>query len=129
MKDIENRGDLELLVDTFYGKVKGDPVIGYLFEEVAGIDWEKHLPKMYDFWETTLFHKAGYKGNPMKVHMDLNEKEPLQKAHFDHWLTLFNETVDELFAGTQAEIIKQKGLSIATVMQIKAHRKGIPISS
>lgn len=124
MKDIQSREDLELLVNTFYDKVKKDQVIGYLFEEVAGIDWESHLPKMYDFWETTLFHQPVYKGNPMEIHLNLNKKEPLRKEHFDQWLTLFYETVDELFKGQKAETIKQKGLSIATVMQIKVSKNG-----
>ena len=77
---------------------------------------------MYDFWETTLFHKAIYKGNPMKVHLDLNIKIPLNKRHFDQWLWMFNETVDELFYGEKADLAKTRALSIATVMQIKIHQ-------
>ncbi|MCK5470329.1 MAG: group III truncated hemoglobin, partial [Cyclobacteriaceae bacterium] len=72
-QDIESRKDIELLVDTFYEKVLKDETIGYIFSEIANIDLAKHMPLMYDFWETTLFHKANYKGNPMKVHVDLNE--------------------------------------------------------
>ncbi len=39
--------------------------------------------------------------------------------HFQRWILLFNETVDELFKGEKAELIKQRALSISTVMQIK----------
>ncbi len=74
---------------------------------------------MYDFWETTLFHTAAYKGNPMQVHKALNEKLALQKEHFDVWLSLFKKTVDELFVGTIAELAKQRAQSIAMVMQLK----------
>ena len=121
-KDIENRKDIELLVDTFYKKVLKDKTIGYIFNKVAKIDWEKHLPLMYNFWETTILHKASYKGNPMKIHIDLNVKEPLKKEHFDQWLSMFNETVDELFHGEKAELAKTRALSIATVIQIKIHQ-------
>ena len=121
-QDIESRKDIELLVDTFYEKVLKDETIGYIFSEIANIDLAKHMPLMYDFWETTLFHKANYKGNPMKVHADLNEKVPLKKAHFDQWLFMFNETVDELFFGEKAELAKTRALSIATVMQIKIYQ-------
>ena len=121
-KDIENRKDIELLVDTFYKKVLKDNTIGYIFNKVAKIDWEKHLPLMYNFWETTILHKASYKGNPMKIHIDLNTKEPLKKAHFDQWLSMFNETVDELFHGEKAELSKTRALSIATLMQIKIYQ-------
>ncbi|MCK5281470.1 MAG: group III truncated hemoglobin [Cyclobacteriaceae bacterium] len=121
-QDIESRKDIELLVDTFYEKVLKDETIGYIFSEIANIDLAKHMPLMYDFWETTLFHKANYKGNPMKVHVDLNEKVPLKKAHFDQWLSMFNKTVDELFSGEKAELAKTRALSIATVMQIKIYQ-------
>jgi len=121
-KDIENRKDIELLVNSFYKKVLKDETIGYIFNDVAKIDWKKHLPLMYNFWETTILHKASYKGNPMKIHIDLNTKEPLNKAHFDQWLLMFNETVDELFEGEKAEMAKTRALSIATIMQIKIYQ-------
>ncbi len=121
-KDIENRKDIELLVDAFYEKVLQDETIGYIFNEVAKIDLAKHMPLMYDFWETTLFHKANYKGNPMRVHVDLHAKEPLKKVHFDRWLSMFKETIDELFHGEKAELAKTRALSIATVMQIKIYQ-------
>lgn len=123
MKNIENRDDIKLLVDSFYKKVLQDPTIGHFFTEVIKIDFEKHMPKLYDFWETTLFHTAGYKGNPMKVHKDLNEKSPLQKEHFDAWISMFKETVDELFEGQMAELAKQRAQSIAMVMQLKIDDK------
>ena len=53
--DIRNRKDIEKLVNTFYDKVKTDDVIGYLFNDVAKVNWENHLPKMYNFWENILF--------------------------------------------------------------------------
>lgn len=120
-KDIETRKDIEILVDSFYKKVLKDETIGYIFKDVANINLEKHMPTMYDFWETTLFHSSVYKGNPMNIHLKLNNKEPLKKSHFEQWLALFNETVDELFHGEKAELAKTRALSIATVMQIKIH--------
>lgn len=117
--DIENREDIIQLVDAFYNKVLKNNTIGFIFNDIAKIDLEKHIPKMYDFWETTLFHKAVYKGNPMVIHTDLNKKSPLKKTHFDEWIKLFNDTVDELYHGEKAELAKTRALSIATVMQIK----------
>lgn len=119
--DITTREDVELLVDQFYAKVLDDHKLGYIFKDVAKIDLKNHMPTMYDFWESTLFHKTLYRGNPMKIHLDLNEKEKLKKAHFDQWLRLFNETVDQFFTGEKAELAKTRALSIATVMQIKLH--------
>ena len=38
---------------------------------------------------------------------------PVGKAHFDRWLELFLETVDENFSGPKAEEAKGRALSIA----------------
>jgi hemoglobin len=117
--DITSRKDIELLIDTFYGKVRKDESLGYIFDDVAKVDWKNHLPVMYDFWETTLFHSGKYRRNAMQVHLDLNEKILLTKAHFDRWLLLFSNTVDELFAGENANNAKTRALYIATMIQIK----------
>jgi hemoglobin len=117
--DIENRADVEHLINTFYDKVKQDNVIGFIFNDVAKVNWEKHLPVMYDFWENIIFYTNTYSGNPMKVHMHLSQRTPLTREHFQRWLQLFTETVDELFEGGKANIAKEKAISIATIMQAK----------
>lgn len=127
-KDISNRADIQELVDTFYIKVRADETIGYLFNEVAQVNWEQHLPRMYDFWENILFQTGSFKGNPMAAHVQLHQKSPLSAAHFDRWQQLFNATVDELFEGDMAELIKQRALSIATMMRIKVFPTNDPKS-
>ena len=52
--DIRNRKDIEKLVNSFYDKIKSDVVIGYMFNDVAKVNWEKHLAIMYNFWENIL---------------------------------------------------------------------------
>ena len=126
--DIANRTDIQLLVDTFYTKVRADATIGYLFNDVARVTWELHLPRMYDFWENILFQTGSFKGNPMAAHVQLHQKSPLTAGHFEQWLKLFLATVDELFEGDKAELIKQRARSIATMMQIKVHPSNDPKS-
>lgn len=117
--DIRNRQGIELLINTFYEKVKMDDTIGYFFKEIIPVNWEKHLPVMYNFWESVLFYTGNYEGNPMMLHLQLHQKSPLQEAHFRQWLSLFTETTDELFEGENAELIKQKAHNIAGIMQVK----------
>ncbi|MBK7958063.1 MAG: group III truncated hemoglobin [Bacteroidetes bacterium] len=118
-KDLSNREDIEILINAFYDKVKTDPIIGHFFTSVVEVNWEKHLPVMYDFWESILFQKSNYSGNPMAKHQEIHNKYPLKMEDFQHWIALFTETVDENFEGNNAETAKQRGMSIATVMQIK----------
>ncbi len=119
MEDIKSREDIEFLIQTFYSKALKDKTIGHFFNEVVSLDLESHLPKMYDFWEMVLFDSSEYKGNPMKVHQDLNTKSAMNKTHFDVWISLFNETVDANFSGAKANHAKTRALSMATMIQIK----------
>ena len=118
-KDIENKKDIELLINNFYDKVKTDPTIGFIFNDIVKVSWERHLHVMYDFWDNTLFYTGGYVGNPMEIHKRLNNVIPLKAEYFQQWTLLFISTVDELFIGEKAELAKQRAISISTVMQIK----------
>jgi len=124
--DIENRDDVKLLINAFYDKVKQNDKIGYIFNDIGKVNWEKHLPVMYDFWENTLFYTGNYTGNPMQSHKALHRRFPLSKEHFNRWLSLFTSTVDELYEGEKAELAKQRAMSIATIMQIKIIQDGHP---
>ena len=117
--DINSRGDVERLVTKFYEKVIADPLLGPIFTEVVQVNWEKHLPVMFNFWENALFYTGNYSGNPMMSHQRLNEIFPLQEQHFNQWVLLLTETVDELFEGEKANLAKQKALSISTILRIK----------
>jgi hemoglobin len=119
LPDINTRDDIKVLVDTFYEKIKADKTIGIIFTEKLQLDWEKHLPIMYNFWDNILFYTGTYNGNPMALHQHIHEKIGLKKEDFEKWLEIFCATTDELYAGNNAETIKQRAKSIATVMQIK----------
>ncbi len=122
-KEIENIDDIKLLVDEFYKKVLLDKTIAHFFNDVAKVDWEKHLPVMYSFWTTLLFGTMGYKGNPMIKHLELNKKENLHHEHFNQWLKLWRETIDEFYVGEKAEEAKQKALNISSLMMNKIEAK------
>jgi hemoglobin len=119
LPDITSRADVELLVNTFYDKVRADELIGPLFGEVARVNWELHLPKMYDFWEGILFGTGGYRGRPMPPHFRLTQQHPLLAHHFERWLSLFFATVDELFEGEKAGEVKVRALNIASIMEFR----------
>ena len=118
-KDIETVSDIKVLVDQFYEKVVTDPMIGYIFTDTFKVNWAKHLPIMYSFWENTLFYTGNYAGNPMIIHRRINELVHLTPEKFDRWVNIFCSTVNELFEGEKAELAKQRAESIATIMKIK----------
>jgi len=114
--DITGRPEIELLVNRFYEKVRADDLIGPIFDDVAKVDWDVHLPKLYAFWQTVLFGNGGFQGNPLKVHFDLVRETSMDWSRFERWLALFNQTVDELFAGERAGHIKRIADDMAHVI-------------
>jgi len=114
-KDIENLTDIKLLVDTFYGTVQKDDLIGAIFNEQIQNRWEEHLAKMYTFWQTILLDEYTYQGRPFPPHARL----PIQQDHFDRWLALFDKTVSDLFAGPIAEEAKARGRKMAALFMVK----------
>ena len=119
-KDIQNRDDIIKLVDAFYIKVKADDLLGNIFTDVVHVNWETHLPRMYDFWENILFYTGNFDGNPMITHRELSAKCEIKRSHYKHWNSLFNKTVDDLFKGDKADEIKQRAMNISKAMTEKA---------
>ena len=116
-RDLRSRDDIIALVDAFYARVRADTRLGFIFDDVAQVDWSAHLPKMYAFWDAVLFGTPGFTGNPLAVHRALAMQTPVTPDDFGRWLTIFHESVDELFAGPTAEDAKQRAARIASVMQ------------
>jgi truncated hemoglobin YjbI len=113
LSDLTGRADVQVLVESFYLRAFDDPLIGHIFTDVAHMDLAHHLPIMCDFWETVLFQAGLYRRNALALHVALNEKFPLSQAHFDRWLELWIENVDEKFAGEKAELAKTQARRIA----------------
>lgn len=81
-KDISTRQDIELLVDTFYGKVRNNPVLGPIFNDIAGVQWETHLQRIHNFWAAQLLGEGGFTGNPMQNHLQLSKLTRLSEDEF-----------------------------------------------
>lgn len=117
LPDLTQRADIVHLVDAFYDRVRADEILSPIFDDVARVDWVRHLPKMYDFWESVLFGTIGFKGNPLLVHRELARRASLTPAAFTRWLQLFDASTDALFAGPGAEQAKLRASRIAAAMQ------------
>lgn len=117
--DILTEADIKLLIDAFYKRVIADPIIGFIFTDVVALSWEKHIPIMNSFWSSVLLGKNTYSGNPMIKHIDLDKKIMLKKEHFDKWLQLWENTVQENFTGENASEAISRAKNIASLMQFK----------
>lgn len=126
LRDIETRADCERLVRAFYGRALVDPIIGFLFTDVAKLDLEAHVPRITNFWETILLEARSYGGGAFRPHVELHFKVPLTRGHFDRWLYLWSMTVDELFAGDRAELAKAHATRVAAAFAARLQSFGQP---
>lgn len=97
------------VVDTFYGRVRADGLLGPIFEEAVG-DWPEHLARLRAFWSSIVLMTGTYKGQPLQSHFHLPE---LTDEHFLRWLGLFEGTVGELCTPDQAEVFMVRARRIA----------------
>ena len=121
LPDLVGHPDIVRLVDAFYAKVRVDVPLGHVFDGVAKVDWESHLPKLYAFWDTVLFRAGTFRGNPIAAHLKLVEQTDMGWPLFERWLELFRATVDENFAGENAGHIIRCAEDMARVIHSKIH--------
>lgn len=98
---------------AFYGRALVDPVIGWIFVDVAKLDVEAHVPEIAAFWETILLGARSYAGGAFAPHAALHARVPLRAGHFERWLWLWRSTVDDLFEGKRAELAKAHAERVA----------------
>ncbi|MBT8298226.1 MAG: group III truncated hemoglobin [Maribacter sp.] len=120
--DIKDRADITMLVETFYKKVRADQVLGPIFNGIIK-DWESHLVLLTDFWETQLFLKRKYYGNPVIIHQEVDAKmnHNISPEHFGLWINLWFETLDELFEGEITWIAKNRAQKMSTMLYMKMY--------
>ncbi len=111
--DVINRADIEDIVTRFYQTMLDDPIVGFIFTDVAKIDLEHHVPVIVNFWADIIFNERTYSGNPMRKHLEIHQKLPLVPGHFTRWLYLFNRAIDEKHAGANAEQMKHRAEMVA----------------
>ena len=80
VRDAVDEQDIRTMVETFYGRVQQDPMLGPVFERRIGDTWPEHMTRMVDFWSNVLLGAGGYRGNPLEKHRAIPELCP---EHFD----------------------------------------------
>lgn len=120
-REIKSREEVSLLVRTFYGKVRQDELLGPIFNGIIK-DWETHLELLTDFWETNLFFKRKYFGNPMHAHVEVDKRcnYTINEMHFGTWINLWVQTIDELFNqdDERAQVAKNRARNMGTFLHL-----------
>ena len=89
---LDREQEIARLVDRFYTVVRGDPVLGPVFERHVA-DWSKHLRTMGDFWSAAIYRTGRYSGRPLESHREIPD---IRAEHFPRRLHLWKQAVDEI---------------------------------
>jgi hemoglobin len=119
-KDIKTREDVFKLVDEFYKKVRRDDLLGPIFNDTIK-DWDAHLEHLTTFWESSLFLKTRFYGDPLEAHIKVDKafNHSINELHFGVWLNLWSQTINELFEGDFAENAKRRARKMGTFIYLK----------
>jgi len=117
------REHIKKLVIHFYQKVRNDEMLGPIFNDVAKVDWDHHIPLICQFWNSIMLKTNEYHSNAYRKHVILGEKTNLTEAHFTRWLMLFQEEAFKHLPPEEAQLIIDKATMIASSLKIGAISK------
>ena len=104
---------IERLVRSFYDRVRTDEMLAPVFDARIR-DWEPHLQQMCAFWSSVALMSGRYHGAPMPKHLPL----PVDAAHFDRWLALFEATAIEICPPEAAAHFIERARRIAASLEL-----------
>jgi hemoglobin len=113
--DLDTPDQIADMVRRFYNSVNTDKLLGPVFNDIAHIDWDNHLPKLTAFWARALLGIDGYQGNPYARHASVHRTSPLTPAHFERWLALFETNLDSRWTGPNVERARSLVHNVARV--------------
>ncbi len=121
-RELNSRDDIHFLINTFYGKVRDDEMLGPIFNSIVE-NWPAHLERLTDFWESSLLLSGSYSGNPVHAHREADRQvdNSINMEHFGRWLHLWFSTIDEHFSGKNAEMAKNRARNMSTHMFLRIY--------
>ncbi len=115
---------IALMVEEFYAAIRQNERLGPIFNARLDGRWPEHLDKLKAFWRSVLLTTGEYNGRPVPAHNGISE---LKSEDFGLWLTLFDETIERIFANAQGTEIKEKARRIARSLWLA--RFGTPFNN
>lgn len=110
--------DIARLVDSFYGRIRTDPVLAPVFHAAIGesaAEWAAHLAKLRRFWSAVMLRSGAYHGDPFSAHLRLPGLTP---EMFTQWLALFDATCADSFPPETAAAFRERAHRIARSLRM-----------
>jgi hemoglobin len=112
---------LREVIGAFYAKVRVDAVLGPVFEQAIGDDWDAHIETICQFWLTASRLGRGYQTrNFMPAHV---KHASIRAEQLPHWLRLFRATAAERCTPEAAEVLVDIAERMADSIRVMLARR------
>lgn len=101
LADTITEENITTMVYTFYARIRRHETLGPVFNDRLEGRWKMHQENMIDFWSNVLLRTGRYFGNPLVKHRKVSA---IQRGHFDEWLELFRDTLEDIYT---PEVVEQ----------------------
>jgi hemoglobin len=119
LPDLDSRPRIHDAVVGFYREVVFDDLLGPVFDEVAEVDWQVHIPTLIDYWCRVLLGQPMAGGPLLAPHARVHRLEPFTTEMFDRWTGLWASTVDAAWSGPLADRAKSHATRVAGTLERK----------
>lgn len=118
---------IDELVAAFYAKVRRDALLGPVFADIIGEDWDAHLEKIAAFWRHATRLDRTYNARDF---MPAHVRHPqIQASLLPRWLLLFRQTALDVCRKEAADQLIDIAERMAESIAISLARRGTPAES
>lgn len=109
------------VIPAFYEKVRPDPVLGPVFADAIGDDWDHHIERIIQFWLTATRLGSGYESrNFLPAHL---RHGSIRVQQLPRWLELFRETTAEHCSPEAASVLLDIAQRMAETIAVGLSRR------
>jgi hemoglobin len=126
-RDLDTTDEVTELAVRQYVDICQDPILEPYFDFGPGFtDWDAHVRAAADYWSRTLFESPNRDADAvLERFRRRHERVPFTVEAFDRWLDIFHTTVDQGWAGPNAEHLKKRATGLAWAAASRTLGKGV----
>lgn len=109
------------LVALFYVRVRGDALLGPVFEEIIGDAWDAHLDKVAAFWRYATRLDRTY--NARNFTLAHTKHARIQASLLPRWLTIFRKSARDVCTKEAADHLIDIAERMAASLEISLARR------
>lgn len=112
---------LRRVIDEFYARVRRDPQLGPVFENIIGERWAPHIERIMSFWMMATRVRPGYRGRDFTpAHL---RHASIKAEQLPRWLELFRATCRDLCEPEAAAVLIRIAEQMADNLEISLNRR------